>query len=320
MNDHSATPFATRHRRLIGTLFRKSGGEAWGLSEQAFAKALERSATSAGPDVAGHLESLHVEDLALAAACMEGLAPAWERFVAVYQHDLRNAGRAIAGGSEGVELADSIYGELYGIDTRDGERRSLFVYFHGRSRLSTWLRAILAQRHVDRVRANRRFEPLDETGPAAERAPHGPPAGPPDPARRHLVSLFGRALAESVRTLDESQRLRLAWYYTHRLTLAQIGRTLGEHEATVSRKLDRAKRDVRVSVEQILTERFRLSAAEIELCYEYGIEDGRVDLEALFGAVPRPADPSVPPGGAGSDGRPETVRSSPTQARVDRTF
>ena len=54
------------------------------------------------------------------------------------------------------ELADSIYADLFGLQERDGERRSLFRYFHGRSSLATWLRAVLAQRQVDRVRATRR--------------------------------------------------------------------------------------------------------------------------------------------------------------------
>ena len=38
------------------------------------------------------------------------------------------------------ELADSLYADLYGVEQRDGERQSLFRYFHGRSSLATWLR------------------------------------------------------------------------------------------------------------------------------------------------------------------------------------
>ena len=60
------------------------------------------------------------------------------------------------------DLADSLYGELFGLDVRDGERRSHFRYFHGRSSLSTWLRAVLSQRHVDRLRSVRRQDPLPE--------------------------------------------------------------------------------------------------------------------------------------------------------------
>ena len=43
----------------------------------------------------------------------------------------------------GRELADSLYADLFGLDTRDGERRSLFRYYHGRAKLTTWLRSVL---------------------------------------------------------------------------------------------------------------------------------------------------------------------------------
>jgi DNA-directed RNA polymerase specialized sigma24 family protein len=41
-----------------------------------------------------------------------------------------------------------LYADLYS--------KSLFRYFQGRSSLATWLRAVLSQRYVDRIRANRR--------------------------------------------------------------------------------------------------------------------------------------------------------------------
>ena len=43
---------------------------------------------------------------------------------------------------------------------RDGERQSLLRYFHGRSSLGTWLRALLAQRQVDRIRQTLRLDSL----------------------------------------------------------------------------------------------------------------------------------------------------------------
>ena len=49
--------------------------------------------------------------------------------------------------------------------TREGQRQSLFRYFQGRSSLATWLRAVLAQRYVDRQRALRRLAPLADGDP-----------------------------------------------------------------------------------------------------------------------------------------------------------
>src|SRR2546430_9339638 len=41
-------------------------------------------------------------------------------------------------------------------------RSSLFNHFHGRSKLSTWLRAVLAQRYVDVLREEKRLESLED--------------------------------------------------------------------------------------------------------------------------------------------------------------
>src|SRR5262249_31870503 len=140
----------------------------------------------------GYLRTLHLEDLGLACACLDGIEPAWEFFVANYRDDLRAASRAIlrstghADDARADELADSLYAELYGLRVgSNSKRRSLFEYFHGRSKLSTWLRAVLAQRHVDLLRAGRTTVSLDwgsdkdtlsheRIEPKAETAPHDP--------------------------------------------------------------------------------------------------------------------------------------------------
>ena len=91
-------------------------------------------------------------------------------------------------------LPTRCYGELFGLDVRDGERRSHFRYFHGRSSLSTWLRAVLSQRHVDRLRSTRRQDPLPEVSAEARscgplRRPWSVPAAKqlrqPDASRHH---------------------------------------------------------------------------------------------------------------------------------------
>ena len=93
-------------------------------------------------------------DVELARRCAAGDETAWERFVLEYRPILYRAADALEPGGGARELADSLYGELYGLRERAGERQSLFRYFEGRSSLGTWLRAVLAQRYVDRVRAS----------------------------------------------------------------------------------------------------------------------------------------------------------------------
>ncbi len=272
--------------QALARLFERAKCVKWGLPRDAFAEALGRSVASrfgnSGANVAeieAYLDSLYLEDLALACACAEGQVTAWAYFVECFRPALRTAARAIAGEANGAELADGIYAELYGLDERDGRRRSLFDYFHGRSRLATWLRAVLAQRHVDRIRQVRRFEPLGE---AEGERPDAPSRAQAEPDRARFARLAQAALARAIASLDARERLRLSCYYAQRLTLAQIGRMLGEHESTVSRKLERARRDLKQQVERTLRDEFHLSDAQVNACFEYALEDTGFDLERLL--------------------------------------
>jgi len=74
--------------------------------------------------------------------------------------------------------------------------------------------------------------------------------------------------------------LRLALYYVQDLTLAQIGRLLGEHEATASRHLDSTRRELRRRVEEILRAENGLSDAQVRLCFTYAVEEWPFDLTA----------------------------------------
>jgi RNA polymerase sigma-70 factor (ECF subfamily) len=318
-----------------GLLLKGAAPAEWNLTAERFREALERSvahrftrassgaSTNATANLSGgapsnthsgtpshtlpdaraiqaYLDSLHVADLALACACSEGNAAAWDFFMARFRPELYRAGRAIARESAGRELADSLYAELYGLREVAGQRKSLFDYFLGRSKLTTWLHAILAQRHVDGIRRARRTEPLEE-GEAGEqayaaqqtfsgRSTGNAPAtsfanslassavSSPDPDRNRYLAILQAALTAVLDALEPRDRLRLAYYYVEGLTLAEIGRLVGEHEATVSRNLERTRREIRKRVEAALRQEKKLSAAQLQLCYEYAQEEWPFDL------------------------------------------
>ncbi len=299
--------FLSTHVRLVEWLLAKTEAARWGLTRVRFAEALQRSvehrfrgANPTAAEVSAYLESLHVEDLALACACSDGNEQAWDDFVRRYREDLYAAARAItacrgnspgaAGAAQTRELADSLYAELYGLAEHAPRRRSLLDYFHGRSKLSTWLRAVLAQRHIDALRAAQRTEPLGEKEEAyiAEtlRA-HGSPVLP-DPDRARYLDLLQAALLEALAALGPRDRLRLAYYYVHERTLAEIGRILGEHEATASRSLERTRRELRKEIERILRAEKRLADAQIRLCFEYAMEEWPYDLTGALGVPDAP--------------------------------
>jgi RNA polymerase sigma-70 factor (ECF subfamily) len=275
---------------LVERLYRRANGARWRAPRDLFGQALQASASRAcsgasrasvdAREVERHLSSLHLEDLALACACAAGDDAAWEHFVREYRPLLYRAADAIDPSGGARDLADALYADLFGLRHEGGDRRSLFRYFHGRSSLLTWLRAVLAQRHVDRQRTSRKLDALPgDDAPDAIAAP----ALSPDPDRERYVELTRIVLGRVVTRLAPHDRLRLACYYGQQLTLAQTGALLGEHEATASRGLARTRREIRSAVEAELRGKNGLTDAEISRCFECVTEDaGPLDLREML--------------------------------------
>ncbi|MEO7272130.1 MAG: hypothetical protein ABIX28_03040 [Vicinamibacterales bacterium] len=276
-------------------LHRAAQADRWAVSTTRFASAVDASlshtAGGAPPDPldgARRATALHLEDLALATACIDGHEAAWEHFIREQRPGLYRAADALDRSGGGRELADALYADLYGVNGADGARRSLLLYYHGRSALGTWLRAVLAQRLVDRARRQARLEPLPEDTMLA-----APVEGIPDPARPGRARLIAHALAAAVAALLPQARWRLAAYYQQQLTLAQIGKVLGEHEATASRQLSRTRRELRVDIEARL-HAAGLANVEIAECFEAAVgEASPLDLSQVFGRKTAPGERST---------------------------
>jgi DNA-binding transcriptional regulator LsrR (DeoR family) len=71
-------------------------------------------------------------------------------------------------------------------------------------------------------------------------------------------------------------------YYGENLTLAQIGRVMREHEATVSRKLERARRHLRASIERALRDDHGLDEATVAACFEHAATAPELQLTQLL--------------------------------------
>lgn len=238
------------------------------------------------------MSTSHEADLELARRCAAGEPAAWDRFVLEYRPVLYRAADALDASGRAREVADSLYAELYGMKDANGERQSLFRYFQGRSSLGTWLRAVLAQRYVDVVRAGRRLEPLPDDHADArslsERAARAADAGQPDLERPHYVAAIRAVLGRALARLSDRERLRLACYYVQQLTLAEIGRALGEHEATVSRQLARTRRAIRSDVERELRTEAGFTDMQIAECFSsIAADPGPLDLAPLLGGAHR---------------------------------
>lgn len=275
---------------LATRLHTEAGAGRWHVSHDAWLAALGASAgrafagAAAGPaELERYLRGLHLEELGLAVGCAAGDEAAWHHFVLTFRPVLYRAADAIAPGGGARDLADGLHADLFGLGNADGVRRSLFRYFHGRSSLATWLRSVLAQRHVDRLRSERRTEPLPQTLDGEDALPDRRPA--PDPDRLRFLALMQRVLTAALGRLESRDRLRLACYHAQQMTLAQIGRLLGEHEATVSRHLTRTRTLIRSWVEEQLRVEHHLDDARITECFRSVAADtGTMDLRDLLGA------------------------------------
>lgn len=306
---------------LIEQLYAQSQAARWGVSLERFSAALELSAKkrfsteSVTPQkLEQYLSALHLEDLGLANACAAGCESAWEHFFATYRQYLYSAAAAItrrpATDAYSREFADSLYAALYSRETTMG-RTSLFNHFHGRSKLSTWLRAVLAQRYIDVLRQEKRLEGIEDDEGLEKALPpkHKTEWEPADPQRARYLGLLAAALKQAIASLDLLDRTRLISYYLKDHTLAQIGKAINEHEATVSRKLERIRQELREKVIGILKSgsaaangrpsQNGLDDTQIQLCFEYATEAWPFDLSHIFEALPqgRGAPKSTAPDG-----------------------
>src|SRR6478672_1156733 len=152
---------------VIDELYEKTRNS--GLSREQFGVILNEVAARYLPAEASARQtaelyaSLRVEELALARACAAGQERAWEVFMARYREKLYDIAAYIAKESSAArELADSLYADLYGTTSRDGQRISKLGSYTGRGSLEGWLRTVMAQEFVNRYRRQRRLVSLEE--------------------------------------------------------------------------------------------------------------------------------------------------------------
>jgi RNA polymerase sigma-70 factor (ECF subfamily) len=274
--------FAAQHARALERLCKRAGAARWKLGDEALCDAAYRGARAAGvlggASVDSFIDALHAEDLSLAIACQAGESAPWEHFITSLRPQLYAAARAIAGDeARGRELADSLWAEMYGMEVRDGRRRSILSYFHGRSSILTWMRAVLAQRHVDYVRSQSRIVPIDDHLEQAASA-NDDHSDAIDSERARYVAMLGKALDAALKSLAPRDRMRMAYYYRHDLSLKEIGRVMNEHESTVSRQLARTRDYLKREIERMLHDGDQLSQDQIRLCYDWAAGDLQIDL------------------------------------------
>jgi RNA polymerase sigma-70 factor (ECF subfamily) len=236
-------------------LYQRSGAAVYGVSVEQFAAildeivrkhVLQNSTQLSAQQKADFCAALRLEELALARACAAGNDRAWQDFISRYRQKLHHMALHITrDAARGEELADSLFADLYGVNARDGVRKSKLVFYTGRGSLEGWLRTVMAQEFINRYRKQKRTVSLEEqTEEGVQFA-----AALPDPActvnpssRQHLETATDEALAE----LSSEDRFTLAAYYLDGRTLAEI--------AQATEALETDVRDIQLNLRSRLTQ------------------------------------------------------------------
>jgi RNA polymerase sigma-70 factor, ECF subfamily len=289
---------------VAADLYARSGAAVYGVTAEQFASILEEIRRKYLPSGSAEQKfdfcaALRLEELALARACATGNERAWEDFISRYRQKLHGMALHITrDGVHAAELADSLFADLYGVSARNGLRNSKLVFYTGRGSLEGWLRTVMAQEFINRYRKQKRTVSLEEqTEDGVQFAAKAPEPGCTSDQR--LETATDEALAE----LSAEDRFALASYYLDGRTLADIARTLGLHESSVSRRLDRLSTGLRKRILAGLREK-GMSHTQATEALEADVRDLTLDLRSrlMQDSGPTTFHGRKVPAGEGGDG------------------
>jgi RNA polymerase sigma-70 factor, ECF subfamily len=304
--------FIARNAKTIAALWR-SVTHSYGVTEREFAERLTAIAMRAGiesgsPERPGRangagrtedlLSTIRANELCLAIACECGDEMAWRHFESEYRHSMQSAARSLTKDeAEAEDLIQFVFGELYGV-RMDGDRRlSKLGHYSGRGSLGGWLRAVIYQCFIDRKRQTTRFEQVEEieefdrlANVAAKHlngsgSAHIHQNGEIEDTR--LRQATEEAMTQAFAEIEPRDRLLLNYYYFDDLTLREIGMLMGVHEATISRWLARAQREVKRKTEDFLQRSYGLRRAEVAECLEIAART-ELDVRKMLSNVKGP--------------------------------
>jgi RNA polymerase sigma-70 factor, ECF subfamily len=280
----------TKVEAALAELYLRSRAEEFDIAFDEFAATLYQLIRKNLPAASDHQKrefcfKLHIEDLVLSRACAYGHHRAWEIFMGQFRQKLYDTARQITrDDSTGRELADSVYADLYGTQTRDGQRISKLSSYGGRGSLSGWLRTVLAQEYINHYRKQRRLVSLDRECEEGAQFPAT--------AVQAVTAIDERlefAADEVLRSLPAEDRFVLASYFLDERTLAEIARTLSVHESTISRKVEKLTKSLRKQILKRLIA-MGMSRRQAEEALSADVRDLRLDIRASLAqdSVPNP--------------------------------
>ena len=289
--------FIARHAKPVTALF-KGVTERYGVTERQFAERVATIAVRSGEDNGSakeFLAGIRADELCLAVACENGDGAAWEKFETEFRHSMQGAARALTKDeAEAEDLVQFVYGELFGVRTDGDKRLSKLAHYSGRGSLGGWLRAVVYQCFIDRKRQTARFEQVEEASEFERLANNAAMNGngslqvhlaaPDDLEDTRLRQATEEAITKAFAEMNPRDRLMLNYYYFEDLTLREIGLLMNVHEATISRWLAKAQREIKRKTEEILQRNYGLRRGEVGECIEIAART-ELDVRKLIGDV-----------------------------------
>ena len=240
---------ALLHERLAAA---RARWPAISLGDAAFVEHLwpHDGARPRAPSVAGAVESLHLDDLFLACACLHGDRGA----LGVLEREVL----------ERVPRWVARFHGVHGADVQQEIRQKLLLppapqllTYNGTRSLERWVCVAASRCAID---LQRRLKPVDSGDPLEELL-----AGP-DPELDFMKLRDREALRSILRdafvALPEKARTLLRLHYLEGVSLEKLATLEQVHKATIKRHLVEARSSALTNVRKLLRERLRLSEAE----------------------------------------------------------
>jgi RNA polymerase sigma-70 factor len=227
-----------------------------------------------GQSAVEYAKTLCLDDLYLATACAQGDDDAWREFRFRHFTYIRDFARRFLHDAAARDVADQVIADLW--------QRKRLTQYNGRSTLRTWLGAVVTHAAINAGKVVRRSTALNLE--AVEQSQHSGGAklvaSEEDHAtRREFSVLVQRALGD----LDPERKLLLLLYYEQGLTLDQMTTILSASKATLSRRLERLRQDLRNVIEAGAQHELDASVAGLVTSLDFSRLE--VDLSAALGAV-----------------------------------
>lgn len=215
---------------------------------------------SDGQSVDRALKGLHLAELHLACACVQGLPAAIAvldgEFLARLPERLRRNARLTAAVID--EVCQMVRVKLLVGTPESGPQ---IAEYEGRGPLLNWL-LVMAARLAERLLASDKPSTEDDVIVALDSM-----QAPGDDAELELLKRrYGEAYRQAVHdafsALSTDNRYVLKLYYVKGLSTPKLGELLGVHSSTISRRLESIRQQIFDKAKRLLRERLRISSGE----------------------------------------------------------